>query len=188
MKAHLILLALIASDPFLSAQQPSKPLDPPELVASKAEHVRAMNRAQIAPLTAYLQTLTSLRQQYVRESKTDSVASVDVAIKGAREELDAANAGSNITVAAATQLQVEQAVYGDLQRNHVADVTNYIKSALASGQPTVSLWGHEMLGATDPAPGVRKSVRITYSVDGKRKVKEFKESADAVLDFKKDLR
>ncbi|HEY3836808.1 MAG TPA: hypothetical protein VGL72_09560 [Bryobacteraceae bacterium] len=188
MKTAVILFAVIALSPILYAQQPLKALDPPELVEAKADHVRAMNRVQIAPLTAYLQSLTSLRQLYVREAKTDAVASVDAAIKSARAELDAATAGSNMTVAAATQLQIDQAVYGDLQRNRVADVTNYIKDALATGQPTVSIWGHQMLGATDPAPGTAKSVRVTYAVDGKRKFKDFKEGPDAILNFKKDLR
>jgi hypothetical protein len=184
MKTSLLLLAIIASGTALQAQQSLPPLDPPELVQAKADHVRAMYRAQIAPLTAYLQTLASLRQQYARESKLDSIT----AIENATAELDAANAGSNITVSAATQLQIDQAVYGDLQRNRVGDVTNYFRSALASGKDTVSMYGWNMLPGTDPAPGVKKNVRITYTVDGKRKFKDFKESQDAMLDFKKDLR
>jgi hypothetical protein len=70
----------------------------------------------------------------------------------------------------------------------VGDVTNYFRSALASGKDTVSMYGWNMLPGTDPAPGVKKNVRITYTVDGKRKFKDFKESQDAMLDFKKDLR
>jgi hypothetical protein len=189
MKSSLLLpLLIIASGAILLAQQSLPPVDPPELVQAKADHVRAMYRAQIAPLTSYLQTLTSIRQQYVRESKLDAVTAIDLAIKNATAELDAANAGSNITVSGATQLQIELAVYGDLQRNRVADVTNYFKSAIASGKGTVSMYGWNMFPSADPAPGVHKGVRITYTVDGKRKSKDFKESQDAVLDLKKDLR
>ena len=189
MKTIIILFAIIAFSPLLSAQQPLKPLDPPELVNMKADHVRAMNRAQIAPLTSYIQTLTSMRQFYVRESKPDAVASVDAALKTAHDELDAANAGSNMTTTAATQLQIDEGIYGDLQRNKVQDdVTNYVKNALATGQPTVSVRRSDMLGAKDPAPGVHNNLRVTYTIDGKRKIKEFKDGTDAVLDFKKDLR
>ena len=189
MKTALLLLAIIASSSLAPAQQPPlKALDPPDLVARKAEHIRDMFRAQIVPLTSYIQTLTFLRQQYVRESKSEAIGLVDAEIQSARQELDAATAGSNITTTAAAQLQIDEAIYGDLVRNRVDDVTHYIQNAFASGQPSVSIYRPTMLGAHDPAPGVHKSTRITYTINGKRKTKEFKDGPDSVVDFKKDLR
>ena len=85
MKTALLLLAIIASSSLAPAQQPLKALDPPDLVARKAEHVRDMFRAQIVPLTSYIQTLTFLRQQYVRESKSEAIGLVDAEIQSARQ-------------------------------------------------------------------------------------------------------
>jgi len=170
------------------AQQPAGTVEPPELVARRAEHIRAMKRAEIAPLTAYIQALTFLKQQYARENKVAAIAAVDAEIKQATDDLAAANAGTDITTAAPVQLQIEQALYGDFQRNKSVDVTAYIVNAFKSGNATVSIRGTDMAGASDPSPGVVKSLKVVYLFNGKRKEKIFKTGTDVLLDFKRELR
>jgi len=188
MKTLAVVLALLATALCAMAQQPSQTVEPPELVAKRAEHIRAMNRAQIAPLTAYIQALTFLKQQYVREAKAAAAAAVDAEIKIATDDLAAANAVTDITTAAPVQLQIDQALYGDFQRNRSVDVTAYIQNAFKSGAATVSIRGTDMAGATDPSPGVAKSLKVIYTYNGKKKEKVFKTGTDVMLDFKRELR
>jgi len=188
MRSYIAVIALIALAGIAVAQQPIKPVDPPQLVARRAEHIRAMKRAEIAPLTSYIQSLNALRQQFAREANSQAVAAVDAEIKIAKDELAAANAATNITTAAPVQLEINQALYGDFQRNRTADVTAYIQNAFASGTPTVSIRGTDMVGAADPSPGAAKSLKVIYTFNGKRKEKTFKDGADAMLDFKGDLK
>ena len=77
MKAAAVFLALIGSSTVLFGQQPLKPVDPPELVTRRADHIRTMKRLEIAPLTSYIQSLTILKQQYMREAKSEAIAAVD---------------------------------------------------------------------------------------------------------------
>lgn len=182
------LFALLVSVMSASAQQSIQQVDPQELVALRAEHLRNMKRAEIAPLTSYLQSLAYLKQQFVRESKPAAAAAVQAEIKLATDDLGAANAATNLTTAAPVQLQIDQALYGDLQRNRTVDVTAYIQNAFKSGSPSVSLHGTDMAGSTDPAPGVKKSVKIIYTFNGRRKEKTVIEGVDATLDFKRDLK
>ena len=188
MKFHFTVFTLIAMTVFAVAQQPVKPVDSPQLVARRAEHIRAMKRAEIAPLTSYIQSLASLKQQFAREANAEAAIAVDSEIKTAKDELAAANAVTNITTAAPVQLQIDQALFGDFQRNRTVDVTAYIQNAFASGTPTASIRGSDMAGASDPSPGVVKSLKFVYTFNGKRKEKTFKTGSDAVLEFKRDLK
>jgi hypothetical protein len=183
-----LYLALIVTVMRVTAQQPLKPLDPPELITDRADHLRAMQRAAIPPLTNYLRTLESLQQFYTRQNKADAATSVAAEITTVKEQLEEAEAGSNISLTAPVQLQIDKVEYGDLARNHVLDETKYVQNAFAAGKATVSIYGATMAGASDPAPGISKSVRVTYTINGKRKEKIYKEGPDAILDFKKDLR
>jgi hypothetical protein len=189
MNRHILTcLALIFSFGRVLGQQPPKPLDPPELVAARAEHLRAMHRASIQPLSNYLRSLQSLQQFFVRQGKAEAVTAVAAEIAAIKEKLDEAQAGSNLSVAAPLQLQIEKAVFGDLERNRVRDVTKYVQDGFASGKPVLSLVRVDMMSGHDPAPGVKKFTKITYIVNGKRKEKLFEESQDVIVDFKKDLK
>ena len=158
--------------------------EPPELIARRAEHLRAISRAQIPPLTAYLRTLEPLKQQLARDGKSDAALAVDAEIQSIRQQLQAAQSATDITTAAPVQFQLDSAVFGDPATKRVRDVTAAIRAAMDSGQPTMFLDNGQLGG--DPAPGTKKVVVITYTINGKKKDKTFK--ADTALDFKKDLR
>jgi hypothetical protein len=185
MKILTTVIVLLAMSMTLVAQQT---VEPPELVARRGEHLRAMKRVEIAPLTAYIQSLGFLKQQFAREGKPEAAAAVDAEIKSATDELNEAIAATNITTAAPAQFQIEQALFGDFQTNRTIDVTAYFQNAFKGGAPSVSIRGSDMAGATDPSPGVVKSVKIIYTFNGKRKEKTFKTGNTAVLDFKRDLK
>src|SRR3954463_13042871 len=84
-------LCLVLTSSSLLGQAPLKPVNPPELVAQKGEHIRTMRRAQIAPLTSYIQSLKALRQRYSFQQKADAVAAIDAEISAATAELAAAS-------------------------------------------------------------------------------------------------
>jgi len=139
MKAIVLLcvfLSLFTSS--APAQNPPRPVDPPELIARRAEQLRAISRAQIQPLETYLRALESLRQQFAREGKAESAAAVDAEIRNTRDQLAAAEAASNPTTSAPAQLQIESATYGHAPTNRMADVTAAIRSAVESDVPPSS--------------------------------------------------
>jgi hypothetical protein len=181
--AFLIIVAFCAVT-HLTAQNPPQPTDPPELVARRAEYLRAAGRAQVQPLTAYLRTLEPLKQQFAREGKSDAALAVDVEIKSIKDQLQAAQSVTDVTTAAPVQFQLNSVMFGDPATQRMRDVTNNVRAAMDSDQPSLVLGNKELGG--DPAGGVRKTVIVTYTVNGKRKQKTFQ--AGAVLDFKKDLR
>src|SRR5580698_2817775 len=88
----LLCLAFLVTMMRAIAQQPLKPLDPPELIASRADHLRAMQRAAIPPLTNYLRTLEPLQQFYTRQGKADAAAAVTAEITAVKEQLEEAQA------------------------------------------------------------------------------------------------
>lgn len=179
----LIILALVAASQATAQNAPST-TEPRELTVRRAEHLRAMSRAQVQPLAAYLRSLEPLKQQFAREGKSDAALAVDAEIKSVKEQLQGAQAASDITSAAPVQVQLENVMFGDPATKRMRDVTSHVRAALDSGQPSIVLGNRELGG--DPAGGVRKSVIVTYSVNGKRKQKTL--LADTILDFKKDLR
>ena len=186
---HLLLrsLALLALTTPVLAQNAPKPVDPPELVARRAEHLRAISRVQIQPLATYLRTLEPLKQQYVREGKSEAAQAVEAEIQSIKQQLQAAQNVSDITATAGApvQFQLDSVVFGDPPTKRVKDATVAVRAAMDAGQPTLFLDGRQ-LGVGDPAPGTHKVVIVTYTINGKKKDKTFK--ADTELDFKKDLR
>jgi hypothetical protein len=185
---RFLFLALLMVPHILRAAEPLKPVEPPELVADRAEFLRAMQRASVQPLSNYLRLLQSRQQFFAREGKAEAAAAVAAEVATIKEQLTAAQAASDLTTAAPTQLQIDKAEFGDFQRNRVLDVTKYVQNAFTAGKATVSLRGTDMVGASDPSPGVHKSIRIVYTINGKRKERLFKDGPDALLDFKKDLK
>jgi hypothetical protein len=178
-------LALVGST---MAQQAVKPLDPPELIAKRADHLRAIQRATIQPLSTYVRELESLQGFYSRAGKAEAAAAVAAEIVTVKEQLATAQSASNITTGSPVQLQIDLVQFGDIERNRVIDVTKYVQDGFSSGRSSISIRGTDMVGARDPAPGVHKNIKILYTVNGKRKEKVFKDGPDAVLDFKKDLK
>jgi hypothetical protein len=171
----------------LPAQNPPRPVDPPELIARRAEQLRAISRAQIQPLEIYLRALEPLRQQFAREGKPESAAAVDAEIKSTKEQLAAAQAASNPTTSAPAQLQIESATYGHAATNRMADVTAAIRSAVESDTPSIVIASKDLgLSGSDPAPGAHKTATIIYRINGRKKEKKFEENT--VLKIKEDLR
>jgi hypothetical protein len=184
MKTHRLVLALVLAAAPLFAQKAAPPPEPPELIASRAEHLRAMSRAQVQPLAAYLRTLEPLKQQFLRAGKSDAAVAVDTEIASIKEQLKAAQAASDITTAAPVQFQLENVMFGDPATKRMKDVTSRVRAALDAGQPTLVLGNRELGG--DPAGGVHKTVIVTYTINGMRKTKTL--MAGSTLEFKKDLR
>jgi len=188
MKAIVLLcvfLSLFTSS--APAQNPPRPVDPPELIARRAEQLRAISRAQIQPLETYLRALESLRQQFAREGKAESAAAVDAEIRNTRDQLAAAEAASNPTTSAPAQLQIESATYGHAPTNRMADVTAAIRSAVESDVPTIVIASKDLgLSGADPAPSAHKTATIVYRINGRKKEKKFEENT--VLKIKEDLR
>lgn len=192
---HRLFLALLVSLGSLtaSAEKPKdvkptlKPVDPPELVAKRADHLRSVQRILAPQLAAYLKTLESLQQQYLREGKTDAVLAVASEMGAIKDQLAQANAASDLSGQSPIQLQIDAAAYGDFKTNRTVDVTAYIQKAFTAGAPSVSIVRKDMMGARDPAPFVHKEFKITYTINGRRKEKVVKDP-EGVLDFKQDLK
>ena len=178
-----ITLLMLAA--YAPAQNAAKPIDPPELISRRAEHLRAISRAEVPPLATYLRTLEPLKQQFAREGKADAVLAVDAEIQSIKQQLQAAQNASDITAAAPVQFQLDSVIYGDPPTKRVKDATAAVRALMDAGQPTMFLDGRQ-LGGGDPAPGTRKVVVVTFTINGKKKEKTFNENTP--LDFKKDLR
>jgi len=160
--------------------------EPPELIARRADHLRAISRAQIPALTTYIRTLEPLKQQFTREGKADAALAVDAEIKSIQEQLNAAQVATNITTAPPTQLQIESATYGHQQSKRVADVTAAIRSAVDSGAASIVIANKDLgLQGSDPSPGAHKTAVVVYRINGKRKEKILDENATLNL---KDLK
>lgn len=152
--------------------------EPPELIARRADHLRAISRVQIPALTSYIRTLEPLKQQFSREGKADAAVAVDAEIKSIQDQLNAAQAAINITTAAPVQLQIESATYGHQPSKRVADVTAAIRSAVDSGAASIVIANKDLgLQGADPAPGAHKTSVVIYRVNGKRKEKILDENA-----------
>jgi hypothetical protein len=176
--------ALVARGATVQVNQ----VEPPELVAARAEHLRAMNVASVPPLTAYLKKLESWRQFFAQHGNTAGAAAVTAEIDKIKADLADAQSAANPMAVSANQLVIDHAEYGDFAQKKTMDVTKFFVDAWSAKKETLSLFGHDMLGATDPAPGRAKSFKITYIFNGVKKEKTFKEGSAEVLNFKKELR
>lgn len=157
--------------------------DPSELVAQRAEYLRAAARASVAPLTAYLRALEPLRQQYAREGRTDAAVAVQNEMKSIQMQLDAAQANSNLSTGAPVQLHIESVSYGHQQTKRVADATMAVRSAFEAGSPSIVIATKDLgLQGADPAPGSHKTAVVVYTINGRRKEKIVDENT--ALNFK----
>jgi hypothetical protein len=157
--------------------------DPSELIAQRAEYMRAAARASVGPLTAYLRVLEPLRQQYAREGRTDAAVAVQNEMKSIQMQLDAAQANSNLSTSAPVQLYIESVSYGHQQTKRVADATTAVRSALEAGSPSIVIATKDLgLQGADPAPGAHKTAVIVYTINGRKKEKIVDENTP--LNFK----
>ena len=189
MNRHLFVCIILLT-PVISAfaQQPPAPLDPPELVTARNEHFKAMQSASIQPLTNYLRKLESWRQFVSKQGRADAVTAIAAEITKAKEDLAAAQAAATASAAVPIQILIEKAEFGDFATKRLMDVTQYIQGPFLAGVASISVAGSDMVGGRDPAPNVHKTLKVTYTVNGKRKDKTFVTSLNSKLDFKKDLK
>ena len=180
-KFSAILYATFAVSAFA---QNAPLVDPPELIARREEHLRAMQRAEEPVLSAYVRTLEGLKAQYIRDSKLSAAVAVDNELNSVKRQLAPATRTVN-GVVAPMRLTIVTARFGDPKTSRLVDVTKPIQKALASGEPTMRLEGGALYPGKDPAPFVHKSVTITYIVNGERKEKVFEERA--FVNFANDL-
>jgi hypothetical protein len=182
--AYFLCFLVVIAMPHARAQDTRKVDDPPELVSRRADYLSAVNRAQIPLLTNYLRALEPIKQQFTREAKADAALAVDREIASVKEQLAAAQAGTEITAASLVQFQIDSVFWGDGSKR-MRDVTAQVKTIYESGTPTVVLGG-ATLGGGDPVPYATKVVVIKYTINGKKKEKTFKDTY--TLNFKQDLR
>src|SRR5688500_18774994 len=91
---YFTLVGLLLATGLTWVQESQTP-DPSQLVARRADHVRARQRATTPVLSGYLRSLEGLKQQLGRESKLEAVRAVEEEIRGVTEQIQAAsNAGA----------------------------------------------------------------------------------------------
>jgi len=186
MKTSVICFLLSLLSLANAVSQTNKPVDPMELVQRREELLRNLQRASIPIYEAYLKSLEPLRAQYTRDGKVDAVNALQVEIKRAQDELDKATraaARSNTVTLAFTILS---ASYGSHEKHRTVDTAEMLRRALREGKATLKLDNSLCEGGKDPAPFVPKTTIVTYSVDGQRKQKTFKEGYE--LNFDTDLK
>ncbi|HEY3899253.1 MAG TPA: hypothetical protein VGM54_11600 [Chthoniobacter sp.] len=182
--ARLSFLLFFAFGSFAIGQNAPTATDPQELIAMRGEFLRAMARAGVQPLSAYLHELELFKQQVVREGKSAAVIAVDAEIKSIQDQLVSAQSTASLANTAPAQIQIESAVYGDAKTKRVKDVVAAVQSAVDSGATIVV--NSRSLGGPDPAPGTDKFLVVSYRVNGVRKQKTFKERSSVIL--KQELR
>ncbi len=178
---HFLVLAISG---LTAIAQNAPPVDPPELVSAREEHLRAMQRAAIPVLSAYARQLESLKASFTREGKLDAALAVDNELKEVNKEAQAADNAAART-GAALPLTILSAVYGAPAKKHVMDVTKTLRKALESGNEGIKLSTSEAGAGVDPAPMTPKETKIIYTINGQRKEKTFQEGYK--LKFKDDL-
>jgi hypothetical protein len=138
----------------------------------------------VAPLTNYLRALEPLKQQLTREGKAEAAQAVETEIASIKLELAAAQKATDLTTAAPVQFQLDSVMFGDPPTKRLKDATARVKAVMDSGAATMFLDNGQLGG--DPAPGARKMVIVTYTINGRKRERTFK--ADTELNFQKDLR
>jgi hypothetical protein len=166
--------------------QTNKPVEPAELVQKREELMRNLQRASIPIYEAYLKSLEPLRAQFTRDGKVDAVNALQVEIKRAQDELDkatrAAARGNTVSLA----FTILSATYGSHEKHRTVETTEMLRRALREGKATLKLDNSLCEGGKDPAPFVPKATTVTYTIDGQRKQKTFKEGYE--LNFDTDLK
>jgi hypothetical protein len=179
----LTVIACTASI-FAAFAQNASPIDPPELVTMREEHLRSMQRVAIPILTAYARQLESQKSIYTRQGKLDAALAVDNELKEVSKQLQAANNAAART-GATMQLTILSASYGSPTKKRFTDTTKNLRKVFESGTPTIKLNTDEGAAGVDPAPFTPKETTITYTINGQRKQKTFPEGYK--LTFKDDL-
>jgi len=165
--------------------QEAPPIDPPEVVQRREEHLREMQRASIPVYQAYLRKLEPLKAQYSREGKYDALTALQNEIKRVQRDLDAATAAATRNNALTLQFTILSATYGVHDKNKTIDITETLRKALRAGAKQIKLNTQDGAGGKDPAPFAPKATVITYTINGQRKEKTFPEGQ--MLNFKDDL-
>jgi hypothetical protein len=142
---------------------------PPELIARRGEHIRALARTQAPVFNRYLRALEPLKQKLAREGKVEPALAVEAEIKTVRQQLSLATETANKPASEVTKVAIISASFGDPLTNRMVDVTKQVKKMLAAKvQPAP--WADF---PPDPAFGVHKSVVITYTINGELKTKTY---------------
>ena len=182
-KLAISFVVYIASALFSLAQAP-RPVDPPELATMREENARALLRASVPILDAYLRQLDAQKSVFARQGKLDAVLAVDNEIKEVTKQRQAANA--NTTRTGATQkLAIVSAAYGSAAKKKFSDITKNLRKAMESGATVIKLNTEEGAAGVDPVPSNPKETRIVYTINGERKEKTFKEGYN--FNFADDL-
>ena len=185
MRHHLIVVIYAIATAFAVAQE--KPAaEPPQLVAAREEHLRAMQRASVPLLQAYAAKLNGIKQVLGREGKFEAGVAVDNELREVTRQLEAARTLSDPTRQSSAQLSLVSATYGDLKSKRTVNVEHILKQALAAGKATIRVGNDVLNNDRDPAPYAKMELTITYIIGGAKKEKSFDEKA--TLDFKNDLK
>ena len=101
LKPHLTHFAFAFLLGFSAFGQNKPILDPPELIAKREEHLRAMQRVALPELQAYAMKLNSLKQQFTREGKLEAGVAVDNELGEVNRQIQMAQDAGNATKAVA---------------------------------------------------------------------------------------
>lgn len=183
LNALVFTLTLLAAPFALGQDKPA--VDPPELIAKREEHLRAMQRVTTPELQAYAAKLNGLKQQFAREGKLEAGLAVENELREVTRQLQMAQDAANPTKAAAQQLTLVSAVYGHAASKRTVNVERLLRQAMTAGQATIKLNNAALNNDRDPAPYAPKETVINYIINGQKKTKTFREGD--TLDFKNDL-
>jgi len=168
----LVVLLLISATTASLAQKPQS--EPPELIEAREEYLQAVQRASVPFLASYLKKLEFLKERYTKEGKLDAAIAIDTELKDIEQ------------TKASEQLTIISARHGILGTRQVTDVTDALRAALKSGQPTIKLTTFQGALGQDPAPGVEKKTKVTYYRNGLKKERTF--TGEVTINFFEDLK
>ncbi len=156
---------------------------PPELNNMREDYLRDRQRALIPTLKNYILKLNSQKKLYEIQGNKAAEAIIEREISRTSDELSAANTA--ITSNERLQLVILSATYGDFKNKHLVDVMKAIRKSWTSGAKDVAINNDKIADGIDPAPGVSKELKLTYSINGRKKEKTFPENYN--LNFDDDL-
>ena len=177
--AHAIVTACAAA-------QEKPAAEPPQLVAAREEHLRAMQRASVPLLQAYAAKLNRIKQVLGREGKFEAGVAVENELREVTRQLEAARTLSDPTRQPSAQLSIVSATFGDAKGKRTVNVEAIVKQMLAAGKTTFRVGNDVLNNDRDPAPYAKKELTITYIIGGAKKEKSFDEKA--AVDLKNDLK
>jgi hypothetical protein len=166
--------------------QSTNAVDPPDLVHRREELLRNLQRASVPIYEAYLKSLEPLKTQYAREGNLGAITALQNEIKRVEDELDKAARAAARGDAVMLGFTILSASFGAHEKHRTIDTTEILREALREGKKTLRLDTKDGAGGKDPAPFVPKETVVTYSFEGERKQKTFKEGYN--LNFETDLK